>query len=644
MLARAAYALLFTLLIPLGLSAWAFTLDTIITLPRVHHPGIGAAVLISGLSLIAWSVIELYRRGAGLPMNAFPTSRLIETGPYRLLTNPIYVGFGAACIGTSVLIGSPAGFWLASPIAIAGCAALVIGYERDATKARLGLRARPPLISLPNAGSPQNHPPSAWERASVYLLVFLPWLIVYEAVGHLPVPDAINVMHPVERGWPVLVWAEPLYANTYALACLAPLVVPTRGSLRDFALTGIVGTAIGILCYLVIPFVAPPRPIGATGLLADMLALERADGLSGRAAFPSFHVFWAVVAASVWSARWPRAKWLIRLWCAGTIAACSATGMHAVVDLAAGVALAIFSMNWRILLRALARGCEFVANSWREWRVGPIRVISHGFIAGAAAAVGIGVTGTLVGPERAAWIALVAVLALIGAGLWGKALVGPRSSQRPFGYYGCVIGAGVGLAVAGALGRVGWNEAAALCVAAPWVQAIGRCRCLVQGCCHGGPTDAWWAIRYVHPRSRVCRVADLAGTPVHPTPMYSMLGNIVIGVLLARLWFVGAPPGFIAGMYLALAGLARFVEEHFRGEVTTKTVRGLHTYQWFAIVSVVAGMALAVLETGAGGANSPGAWQPNWATALWAGVIGIVYFAAMGVDFPDADWPFARLT
>jgi hypothetical protein len=100
---------------------------------------------------------------------------------------------------------------------------------------------------------------------------------------------------------------------------------------------------------------------------------------------------------------------------------------------------------------------------------------------------------------------------------------------------------------------------ASLAVAAPWIQSLGRLRCLVQGCCHGGPTCAAVGIGYRHGRSRVTRLSDLAGRPIHATPLYSIAGNVIIGLLLIRLRILGAPDPLLLGGYLMAGGIAWFV-------------------------------------------------------------------------------------
>ncbi len=165
-------------------------------------------------------------------------------------------------------------------------------------------------------------------------------------------------------------------------------------------------------------------------------------------------------------------------------------------------------------------------------------------------------------------------------------------------------------------------------------------RCLVQGCCHGRPAAAWLGIRYTVPISRVCKLANLGGVPVHPTPLYSLLGNAVILGLLVRLWFAGADFAFIAGTYLILSTCARFMEEGYRGEPQTRHLAGLPIYQWLAIGCLLAGIALTTLPSSAPAVGSDG-W--SLAPLAYAAPIGLLVWFFMGVDFPESHRRLSRL-
>src|SRR5205085_4940737 len=171
------------------------------------------------------------------------------------------------------------------------------------------------------------------------------------------------------------------------------------------------------------------------------------------------------------------------------------------------------------------------------------------------------------------------------------------------------------------------------------VQAFGRCRCLVQGCCHGRITDDETGIRYRHERSRVTRLSAIAAHPLHATQLYSIVCNGVAFVLLIRLWIAGAPLQCIAGTAFVLTGLGRFVEEHFRGEPQTRIVAGMRIYQWLAIASVIAGAIM--MAAGNTPAPPPVALDAYaWTIAL---IVGVFTYIAYGVDFPRLNTRFARL-
>jgi prolipoprotein diacylglyceryltransferase len=210
---------------------------------------------------------------------------------------------------------------------------------------------------------------------------------------------------------------------------------------------------------------------------------------------------------------------------------------------------------------------------------------------------------------------------------------------RPFGYFGGVAGVVVVTVAAALAGADAWLLCTAFGVGGSFTQAIGRMRCLTQGCCHGREADAALGIRYRHPRSRVVRLSALGGIPVHPTPLYSAVWMLVVGAVLLRLWALAAPLQFIAGTYFVLVGLGRFVEEHFRGEPQTAVVGGLRVYQWLAITFVIGGATLTAL--GASPAPSPQGLDSSVVPTVLA--VGLLTYVALGVDFPGSNRRFSRL-
>ena len=642
-LARLAYGGLFVVVLPVGLLLWARAMSPLVPLPVIHAPYAGAAVATLGVLLIAAGIRDLIVVGGGLPMNAFPPPRLVRTGTYRWVRDPIYIGFVLACAGVSIASGSPAGLWVVTPVTALTCAALVYGYERHDLRRRFGHEAsRRTLLSIP---PDDDQAGGATDRAAVVLWVLVPWVVIFYAVQALGRrADAFGTMLPFERGWTVLQWTELGYVSAYLFIPLTVLLVRTERDLRRFAVQALIATVVVSIAWLTIPVVATNRPFVPTSALGRLLAFEQAHS-NGVAAFPAFHVLWALIAAEAWRGNAGSSGrhwwgWIGWLWAAIITVASVTTSMHTVVEVAAAVVLFLPIRRYERTWESVRAATERIANSWKEWRVGPIRTINHGVWGAAAAGVGLLVAGSAAGPDRLGAVIWIALCILIGAGLWAQALEGSSKLLRPFGWYGGILGGAVGALTAAAVGWPAVPLLAAFAIAAPWIQIFGRVRCLVQGCCHGGPASPRVGICYQHRRSRVTQLADLAGVPVHPTPLYSIAGNVAIGVALVRLRVVGTPDSLIIGIYLILAAVARFVEESFRAEPQTPIVAGLHSYQWIAVGSLLAGIVFTTVPTGA--STPPFVWPDArlvWSAIAMAMLAGFV----LGVDFPASNRRFSRL-
>lgn len=576
------YGLAWTVVAPAVLLWWALATEDAVPLPAIHSPVVGGALAAGGLVLMALGMAALKVHGQGLPMNAYPPPRYVTRGVYGWISHPIYVGFVILAAGVSVAAGSASGLWLVTPAAALALTALVLGYESHDLRRRFGKAVQPPRLALPQA---DGGTADAWEQASVCLLALLPWLLVYEAI----------------------------YASTYLLVIATPLLIRDRAALRRFALTGLVATTAVTFIYLLMP-------------------------LAG--AFPSFHMLGPLITVDAWRSRGRAWSAAIAVWAALIAVSTITTGMHSIADVVLAGLLFPVLRRYDAVWEALRRGAERIANSWREWRIGPVRVINHGFYTGAGGALGAWIAGRLAGPELLGAVLLVGIAALVVSVLWAQYVEGSAVLLRPLGFYGGILG---GLLAAAVLALAGVNVSplmGALAVAMPWVQAAGRMRCLVQGCCHGGPAPAAVGIRYLHSRSRVTQIAGLTGVPVYPTQLYSILSNVITGALLYRLWSLGAAPSLVTGLYFLLNSAARFVEESYRSEPQTPVFARLRLYQWLALAGFAAGIGFTMLKSAPPPAPLGAADPRLLAGAL---LVGVVAWFITGVDFPESNRRFSRL-
>jgi len=86
-------------------------------------------------------------------------------------------------------------------------------------------------------------------------------------------------------------------------------------------------------------------------------------------------------------------------------------------------------------------------------------------------------------------------------------------------------------------------------------QMLGRVGCVLNGCCYGDHTDAWFSIVYTNPLSSVDH--DDLNVPVHPTQIYEIifLGIMFVTLLWLRKRLTGN--GVIFMVYLSLYSVWR---------------------------------------------------------------------------------------
>ncbi len=616
------YSLTFLVVLPAVLYFWARHTAGAVTLPGIHSEIFGAAGMAAGIFLMLSGMHALWHFGGGLPMNAYPPPKFVTNGVFRLLPHPIYSGFVLTCFGASIYSGSASGLWLVSPTVLAGCTALVWGYEGIDLRQRFPGEKRRYLLTIP-ANSTEK--PSVWDRISVFVCLFLPWVLLN---GAALVIDNGHTASAFYGGLELNSGGYQQYFTPAALGwtVLAPLVARTQEQLRRFFIGGIIGGGLALYMALVMPAIG----LGYMSQQDDSVLLQ---------ALLSLNWFWIWLSASVLIKAVPAYRIPVygasALLTPGLILVSSDPVAHAITGWVGTAGALFYPAVWEFMRRS----AEIIANSWREWVFGPVRIISHGFYVGAAAFTGMILGGWLAGPEYVSAMVVFGVIVTICAGLWGQYVEGSDKLKRPFGFYGAMLGIVIASLVMRWMGVDVWVMLGIFSVFMPWVQGIGRFRCLVNGCCHGAETGDLLGIRYTHPRSRVCFVSGLKGRPLHPTQLYSMLWLALVGGLQLKLWLGGAAPSLIFGTYLILNGLGRFVEEAYRGEPQTPVMAGLRLYQWAAVVSVLAGIIISCVP-----AHRP-ALTPGitWQSVARAGFMWVFVQFMMGIDFPNSNRRFSRL-
>jgi protein-S-isoprenylcysteine O-methyltransferase Ste14 len=613
-LGKILYAVLFVGVVPALLVVWAWMTEKSVPLPAVRSLPVGLITAFGGAFLMVSGMAAIFLYGKGLPMNAYPPARFVVEGVYGFLPHPIYTGFSMLSVGVSLAAGSASGLWLVSPTVVLGCIALVQGYEKRATRERFGEPAAKPLIRLP---AKDALPPAAADRISVYILALLPWLLFCRAaviIGTSAVAPNISESLCFEFGFSQFDWRALICQSRYLFIFLVPLIARTTRALREFTVWGGVSTAAALLLFIAFP--------------------------DGAVISPALQIAWVLLAAKIYAEIYGSWSNLFTVWAMLVAAGGAGTGTYALPDVLLGAALFLFAVNIHEIWARVRSLTGRIANSWTEWRFGQIRIINHGIYAGAGAFVALSLIGTLTGPAYVPSILIVTASGIFLSAISAQWIEGSSKLLRPYGWFGGVLGAIIGLFIAKLLGANALLLFAAFCAGAPLGQAGGRLRCLVQGCCHGRAAPPEIGIRYVHPLSRVCRLAELSGVAVHPTPLYSIIYNAVTAVIVMRLWLAHGSLALIVGVYFILTGLGRFVEESFRGEPQTPIFGDLRLYQLISILTVVGGIFMTMADNSL---TAP-APAPNWQAILASAGFGVFVCIAFGVDFPNSNKRFARLT
>ncbi len=122
--------------------------------------------------------------------------------------------------------------------------------------------------------------------------------------------------------------------------------------------------------------------------------------------------------------------------------------------------------------------------------------------------------------------------------------------------------------------------------------AFGRVGCFAAGCCYGVPTEAPWGVTFTDSYSGTLVGVPL-NIPLHPTQLYSALGNLAI--FAGLLWFYRRKKfdGQVFWVYVLSYGAFRFLVEFWRGDPRGSLFGGaLSTSQFVAIIMVTVALGM----------------------------------------------------
>lgn len=146
-------------------------------------------------------------------------------------------------------------------------------------------------------------------------------------------------------------------------------------------------------------------------------------------------------------------------------------------------------------------------------------------------------------------------------------------------YYGGFLGGCVGLLIYTKYNKTVERKIAfdLFAVCSPLFHVFGRIGCFFSGCCYGMESSFGFV---VHGNTLIPEINDVRRLPV---PLIEAACNLVIFLLLLRLFLKGKESGRMIFYYMLIYPVVRFVLEFFRGDAIRGFLFGLSTSQWISI-------------------------------------------------------------
>lgn len=109
---------------------------------------VGGALIVAGIPPLLDSFRRFAQEGLGTPAPLYPTDRLIVTGLYRHVRNPMYVGVAALIFGQALVLASVA-LLVWGAIVCLGFDLFVRSYEEPTLRRRYGVQFARYCASVP---------------------------------------------------------------------------------------------------------------------------------------------------------------------------------------------------------------------------------------------------------------------------------------------------------------------------------------------------------------------------------------------------------------------------------------------------------------------------------------------------------------
>ena len=135
----------------------------------------------------------------------------------------------------------------------------------------------------------------------------------------------------------------------------------------------------------------------------------------------------------------------------------------------------------------------------------------------------------------------------------------------------------------------------AFALAIPLGHIIGRLGCLLGGCCYGTICNFPWGVSYPknslafmhHVHDGFIAYESAFSLPVHPTPIYEILFNIIIFLILFKLRTKIHTVGALFRFYIVFYATFRFFEEFVRADTGATLLYGLKFVQFNLLCVII---------------------------------------------------------